>query len=167
MPGIILDNGDSSKNKNGEKSLLSGRVHSSREYDCSSEPGYGQFPNQTLWLWPRSGGSGQSRPSPEGPSSGPLKNNLSKSFWEEPQRWDRATQMSPVWWQFFIAMVTTFLSIPLHCCIRTLTGQCEFMYKHMRFSKAWLEWKKTLICVLSFLRHTVFRLIIKPICTGL
>lgn len=50
---------------------------------------------------PYSGDPEQSSPGPEGPSSGLLKNNLSKLLWQEPQRWDRTTQMSPVWWHFF------------------------------------------------------------------
>lgn len=35
---------------------------------------------------PYSGDPEQSIPGPEGPSSGPLKNNLSKLLWQEPQR---------------------------------------------------------------------------------
>lgn len=48
MLGIILDNGDSSKNEIRESSLLSGSIHSGGEYAQSSEPGCSQFPARRI-----------------------------------------------------------------------------------------------------------------------
>lgn len=167
VPGIILDNRDSAKNKIGKKPLFSGSLH-------SSGPSW-------LIFWARYvakavsqrlGSYGHPRmiqnnwnPVPEGLCSGWLMDNLSKSFWQEPERGDGITQTSPVGWRSFVAMVTTSLSLPVLHYIIVLTGQCEFMYKHMCFYKAWLGRKKALIHILSFQRYTAFRLI-KPVRAG-